>query len=203
MFRIITILFICLIPVSMHGQYNWELEKDENGIQIYSSKVPYYSFKAVKVECTVDGDFKKLLQLLTDVDGMKGWVYNTKKIRVLTPDARNDISYYSETHLPWPVANRDAVINLEFNIDSLPNYITIKGTCDEFGVPKVDGIVRLSHFKADWKIIKLSENSMRIEYILEVDPGGVMPSWINNLFILKGPFETFCNLSEKLKEASK
>ncbi|NNC84724.1 MAG: hypothetical protein HKO56_04930 [Bacteroidia bacterium] len=200
MSRIISVFLFCFIPLCLQAQYDWELEKDQHGIKVYSSHLPYGNFKAVKVECELNGDFEELMKVLTDVDGMKGWVYKTKNIKLLSAEDPSDISYYSETDLPWPVANRDAVINLEFNIDSLPEYITIKGTCDEYGVPKVDGLVRLSHFKADWKITKIENQSINVEYILEVDPGGDLPAWINNMFILKGPYETFYNLSEKLND---
>jgi hypothetical protein len=38
-----------------------------------------------------------------------------------------------------------------------------------------------------------------IVYFLEMDPGGSVPAWITNMFVAKGPYETFSNLAEVLK----
>jgi hypothetical protein len=42
--------------------------------------------------------------------------------------------------------------------------------------------------------------TIHINYEVEVDPGGSIPGWIANMFVDKGPFETFSNLAKKLKE---
>jgi hypothetical protein len=42
-----------------------------------------------------------------------------------------------------------------------------------------------------------------IIYEVEVDPGGSIPGWIANMFVAKGPFETFGNLGKKLKNNSR
>lgn len=91
---------------------------------------------------------------------------------------------------------------MQINKDNLPDYIHIKGTCDPNGVPKVKGLVRLSHFIANWRIKILNDQKMHIQYIVEVDPGGDLPAWINNMFIVTGPYKTFMNLAEKLKSES-
>jgi hypothetical protein len=45
-----------------------------------------------------------------------------------------------------------------------------------------------------------SSNSISIVYILEADPGGSVPAWMVNMFIDKGPFESFKKLSGLLKK---
>jgi len=42
-------------------------------------------------------------------------------------------------------------------------------------------------------------NKIQVRYFLNIDPGGAIPAWITNLFITKGPYETFVNLAKQLK----
>ncbi|MBT8195412.1 MAG: hypothetical protein KJO64_03240 [Bacteroidia bacterium] len=179
------------------------MEREENGIKVYSSKLSNTNFKAVKVESVVEGDIDMLLSLLTTVDGMKGWVYKTENIKLINSSSDSAVTFYSETDLPWPMSNRDAIVHLEMNKNNLPDFSSIKGTCDPDGAPKEKGIVRISHFIANWRINMLKGNKMHIVYVVEVDPGGNIPAWINNMFIAKGPYETFINLEKKLKSINK
>ncbi len=53
------------------GQYNWKLSKDEGGIKIYQSEVKHSKFKSIKVECTLEGTYDKLMSILNDVINQK------------------------------------------------------------------------------------------------------------------------------------
>ena len=62
--RILHIIFTSLLAVTCAAQYNWKLEKDQQGIKVYSSDVSNSAFKAIKVECTLTGNYKKLIDML-------------------------------------------------------------------------------------------------------------------------------------------
>ena len=97
------------------------------------------------------------------------------------------------------MSNRDAVIHIRINTDSLPKFITISGKGEPARIPKTPGLVRVTHYTAKWKVTMLSPQTIRIYYELEVDPGGSLPGWMANTFAAKGPFETFSNLAKKIK----
>jgi len=73
MFRIAFIISFMIAPLLMTSQYDWRLEKAKNGIQVYSSKVPNSEFRATKVECTLEGDYDKLISVISDVDVSIQW----------------------------------------------------------------------------------------------------------------------------------
>ena len=102
--------------------------------------------------------------------------------------------------MPWPLTNRDAVIHFKISTDSLPKYMIITGRSEPGLVPQTPGIVRVEHYVADWKVTQASNKTLHINYQVEVDPEGNIPGWIANMFVEKGPFETFSNLAKKLKE---
>lgn len=196
-------LFPVLILLTVHtvsGQYNWRLTKSKNGINVYTSETENSSFKAVKVECTLTGTYARLISLLTNVSGFTGWIYNNKKSQLLEKKSPYDFIYYSETSMPIPFSNRDVVIRLQLKTDSLPRFMTINGTHVNDVMPEIPGRQRITHYKASWRVTMPGPNSLHIIYFMEVDPGGSLPAWLANSFADKGPFHTFSNLAEKLKE---
>ncbi len=200
MLRIASVLFFFISPLLMTAQYDWELEKDKTGIQVYSSEVPNSAFRATKVECTLEGNYEKLIAVISDIDGMTDWVYKSSSCEIMESYAPLDFLYVVITDMPWPMSNRESVIHLEIQTGDLPESMTIIGTEADDPIPDTSGLVRVSNYKAVWKVTMPEEDRLSIEYILELDPGGGIPPWMANIMVEKGPYETFKGLSEKLKE---
>ncbi|MBS1620126.1 MAG: lipid-binding protein [Bacteroidetes bacterium] len=189
-----------MLSLKSSSQYVWKQEKDKDGIKVYIASREGSKFRAVKVECTLKGTYAKLFSILSDVTNQKNWVYNSKSSYLISRVSPAEIVYYTETHLPWPMNNRDAVIRLRFHTDSLPEFLTITGTGEPTYIPEKTGKVRVPHFKANWKVTMPAGNSIRLIYIAEADPGGSIPAWIANMFVDKGPFESFKKLSVLLSK---
>lgn len=182
------------------GQYKWKQVKDKDGIRVFLSDIAGRSYKAVRVECTFPGTYQKLFSLLDDIPNNKDWVYNLKNSRVLK--RLNPLEYWihSETHLPWPMSNRDAVIHVRMHTDSLPHFFTRTGTGEPKLIPESSGLVRVPHYYAYWKVTMPASQMLHIEYLIEADPGGSIPAWLSNMFVDKGPYETFKKLKELLQK---
>ena len=181
------------------GQYNWKLSKDEDGIKVYQSEVKHSKFKSIKVECTLDGTYDKLMSILNDVTNQKNWVYNNKNSSILQRISPNDFYYYSETYLPWPMTNRDAIIHLKMNKDSLDRFLKISAVSVPGYAPEKSGMVRVPRSDISWYVTMPSAKTISIVYIFDAEPGGSLPAWVVNMFIDKGPYESFKKLSELLK----
>jgi START domain len=193
-------LFFCVLMNHCPAQYNWKLEKQKNGISVYLSDVKGSNFKAVKVECTITGTYAKLIALLTNVSQFNKWIYKNKNSSLLKQNTPLDFIYYSETSLPWPLSNRDAIIHLQIKTDSLPRFLSISGTGEPKFLPDIFTKVRVPHYKANWKVTMPTSNTIQISYLLEIDPGGSIPAWIANSYADKGPYETFNKLADQLKK---
>jgi len=200
MFRILFLALLSLFLNPVFAQYNWKLEKQKNGISVYLSDVANSNFKAVKVECTLTGTYAKLIALLTNVSNLSTWIYNNKSSRMLKKNTPMDYIYYSETHMPWPLSNRDAVIHFQIKTDSLPKFLSISGSGEPKFIPKIPGKVRVPYYKASWKVTMPTSKTIQVSYFLEIDPGGSIPAWLANSFAEKGPYGTFSNLAEELKK---
>lgn len=188
----------CALLLESPAQYTWKQEKDQNGIKVFSSDVVNADYKAVKVECTLNGSYSKLIAILCNVSHNNEWVYNSKYNVVLKKNSWQDFIYYTETHFPWPMTNRDVVIHLKIQTDSLPKFLLVTGVGEPAYIPEIPDKVRVPHYAASWKITMPTSQTLKINYVLEADPGGSIPSWLANIFIDKGPYETFKKLSDML-----
>lgn len=198
MLRLTLLTFFSFLILHSYSQYNWKPEKQKNGIHLYLSQTPGSKFKAVKVECTFPGTYAKLISVITNVPRFNQWIYNTKQSKVIKQYSALDYLYYSETHMPFPMTNRDVVIHMRISTDSLPKFMTITGTGEPDAFPEIPGRERVPHYKTFWKVTMPTAQTVQISYILEINPGGSLPAWIVNNFIDKGPYETFINLKEQL-----
>jgi hypothetical protein len=197
--RLLSAFVFLFVNVSLQGQH-WELARDENNIKVYTAYSDSSKYKLIKVEAQMQGTVRKLMKILKDVGNDRKWIYNTKESHLLKTIDDNELLYYTETHLPWPCSNRDAVIRMHFFWDSAKNILKVKARGEPHFVPEVSGKMRVPLFRNDWIVKYDGANMLTIVYFLEVNPGGSISPGIINLFIAKGPYETFYNLSRLLKK---
>lgn len=197
----ITCLALCSgFVFSAAGQYNWKLTKVKDGISVYQSAVKYSNYKSIKVECTLKGNYDKLIAVLNNVSGQKDWVYHNKEAYIIKQVSPHELYYYSETSLPWPMSNRDAIVHLKIDKDSLNRFLKITGVSVPDYISEKSGRVRVTSSRISWNVTMPTANTISISYIFEADPGGSLPPWVANMFADKGPYESFKKLGEILKQ---
>jgi hypothetical protein len=193
------ILFFAL-ALNASAQKDWELSKDNDDIKVYTRKTDSSDFKSIKVEAVFTGTCEKLAGIIMGVDKNIKWVYHTKSLRLIKKVNINELIYYEETSLPWPMKNRDQAIRITLFPDSINHALKITTVGESKAIPATSGIVRVPYFLGVWQVKEISNEKISIEYYLNVDPGGSIPAWISNMFVAKGPYETFVNLSKLLKQ---
>ena len=192
------ILFSSVISTGF-SQYRWKLSKDKDGIRVFLSENQRSKFKSIKVECTLQGTFDRLIAILTDIPHLKDWVYNMKTSYLIKKISAYDMYYYTETSIPWPMSNRDAVVHLKIAKDSAQRFVKISSTNENRLVPEKDGKARIVHSLISWYVTMPTPKTISIVYTFEADPGGSLPAWLANSFADKAPYESFKKLSEKLR----
>ena len=200
--RLIKIIWLAsatLFSCNIYSQYNWKLSKEKEGIKVYQSTLTNSVYKSIKVECTLEGTFDKLISILNKPDHFKDWVYNNKTGYMLKQNNAADYFYYTETYLPWPASNRDAVEHLKVTRDSLNKFLKITADSEPGYIPEIKGKIRVPHSSIRWYVTAPTASTINIEYIFEAEPGGSLPAWLVNMFADKGPFESFKKLGELLK----
>ncbi len=198
--KISFLVLFSAISMAGYSQYNWKLSKDKDGIKVYESGTPNSNFKSIKVECVLQGTFDKLIAVLNDVAHHDEWVYNSKTSYLLTRNSQYDFYYYTETSVPWPISNRDAVIHMTIERDSQNRFLKVTGVGIPNYIPEKSGIVRVPKLNINWYVTTPAPDSISIVYTISTEPGGSVPSWITNMFADKGPYESFKKMAEVLKK---
>ena len=191
-----------LMVAALHAspQSDWQLSKDDNNIKVFTRKTDSSAFKSVKVEAVLFGTCEKLAGIILGIEKNIKWVYKTKTLHLIKRFNPNELIYYAETALPWPMRNRDQAIRIMAYPDSINHSLKIITRNEPAAIPETKGIVRVPYFLGVWQVKAISPDKISIEYFLDVDPGGSIPAWISNMFVAKGPYETFMNLAELLKK---
>jgi hypothetical protein len=197
----ITFVFFFLVVATLTGlaQTSWKLVKEKNGIKVFTASTEQSRFKSIRVQGMFDGTISKLLRIVTDVKGHPKWVYKAKNTQLVKQLNANELLYYTQSAMPWPVNDRDAVIHLTINSDVAHHVLKMNSSSEEAYIQKQKGVVRIPYMKASWYVTE-SENKINIDYTFQVDPGGTLPPWLVNLLADKGPYETFHNLEGLLRE---
>ena len=202
-FIIMRIAFLSLCSAfafTVAGQYNWKLTKEKDGIRVYQSTMKHSNYKSIKVECTLEGNYDKLIAVLNNVDRQKDWVYNNKTSHIIKRINPFELYYYSETTLPWPMSNRDAAVHLKMNKDSLNRFLKVTAVSVPGYIPEKSGKVRIPKSVVSWDVTMPSTKTISITYTFEAEPGGNIPAWLVNKFADKGPYESFKKLAGILKQ---
>jgi START domain len=198
-FKCYLILVLTLLGChAVKAQTDWVLKKNKDGIAVYTAKLDDSKFKSIRVICELQGSLSQLVAILMQPNLQPEWVVATKQANLVKQISNARIYYYAEAALPWPMNNRDMVIDLNMSQNPVSKLLTIHANTIDNILPLKEGKQRVPISQATWQVQPLSNNRISIDYQIKIDPGGGIPPWMVNLFITKAPFESFKNLSKLL-----
>jgi hypothetical protein len=201
---IIRITFLLLFTFPSHllySQSEWVLRKEKNGIFIYVLKKDTGTFNSIKVETELPGNAEDLVAILMDVANHYKWSYGTKSAALIKRVSDHEIIFYKEIKSPGPVTDRDMVARLKVIRNSGAGSIQIEAEALPGFVPLKEDVVRVLRSNETWIVTNgKEEQKMTIKYFLQIDPGGSLPPLLVNLFVTRGPIESFESLKELLKK---
>lgn len=176
----------------------WQVAKDEGGIKVSLSEVPGSKYKAYRGETVINASVAKLRGLQEDVAGACAWIHECKSQKMLKHEGGKAWTY-TQFNTPWPVTPRDSVLlvtteeggdgSLTRKLEEVPKYI-----------PEESGFVRVSQVDGYWKFVPQGANKTLVTYQVHTEPGGSVPSWLANKFVVDAPFNTLKALKERAEK---
>jgi len=179
------------------AQNNWELRRNESGITIYSRRSG--NLVELRLLCEFDATPAQLTEQLLNIPNYTNWVYGNRRSGVLKKINDHDIIYFTEAHLPWPIQDRDLVIELNINPATENSPLIIQAKSIEGVLPPKPHFIRVPYSLATWRISPIPGNKTKLDYTFSLDPGGSIPSWLVNWTIATGPYKSFLKLQEIMK----
>jgi len=182
-----------LLAISGAQAAQWRLVKDEAGIQVYLQQVPGSSFQAFRGVTRIRVDMPRLLALQDDVSAACAWIHACSEQKLLKQEG--ELSWaYSRFHTPWPVQPRDSILQVTTTRDADGRVTrTLHGVADY--LPPQQGFVRVSKVEGFWSLIP-REGEVEVIYQVHSEPGGSVPAWLANSFVVDAPFNTLQGLRQ-------
>lgn len=192
------LILSCFQSETTFGQSEWKFVTEKEGIRISSRGVADSKIKALRVDCILNAGTAAIVALLMDIDASVQWVSHTKTCTLVKQISPSELYYYSEVSLPWPLDNRDFVAHIKVTQDPITKVVTVDAPAVKGFVKNRDNLVRITHSTGMWRLTPLGNNSTKVEYTLQVDPGGVIPVWLVNSLSAQGPMESFKGMKTQL-----
>lgn len=201
--RLAVLLSLLLFQSHLFAQNDWTILKVKDGIKISSRHSPTSPFDDIRAELDLAGNIDQLEAILVDVSKYREWSYATKISRLVKSLGPGKFIYYTEIEVPWPATNRFFYANFELkkNLSEKSIHITAVNIPNYEPVPK--DLVQVPLTRGSWNITTITNKSIHVDYILEMNPGGSLPVWVLNLFSTKGPLESFENIKKKMTDLNK
>jgi hypothetical protein len=204
MYRYQNTLLVCLtfcwLTLPLFSQsLPCDLKKNEDGIKVYTCKTDSSKFRSLVAEFELENvSFEELSEFLWNVDNYSNWQYNMVSATLLKKVDENAIIYRSEVDAPWPVENREMIVQLSVLKGTASNQRTFTMHTVNFPYPENDALTRVPYSEARWTVKKVSAK-LYIRYELNIDPGGYVPPLLVNLAMAEGPYQSFRNLKKLIE----
>jgi len=142
---------------------------------------------------------EKVLAVILDVKNYESLFPDCMNPKVLKQDGKYYDIHYIQVKAPWPVKNRDTVYEQNAVVDKNGKHaiVTLKPLPD-FIVEEND-FVRIRAGSGFWELEEDESKNVRVTYQFHGEPGGDIPAWLANSFVVTQPFETLVNLKNRVK----
>jgi len=191
----ILISFLVFQNSFLFSQEEWSLNRDSDGIKVYSKEVEGYKFKSFKATTIINGSVHDFISVLSDIENLPNWGYNVTSARLLEKSGDTIQIYYSIAKAPFPYKDRDGIYINKYKWNSASKTLFVEIEVLDDYLDEKDKYIRVKGY-GYWKILVLSEDKMEAIFSMQIDPGGSIPSWLANMFVDGTPYHTLLNLKE-------
>ena len=176
----------------------WKVAKDEDGIKVSLNDVSGSQYKAYQGVTTIKASVARLRGLQEDVAGACAWVHECKSQKILKREGDKTWTY-TQFNTPWPVTPRDSVLEIT-TVEGADGSLTRNLLGQPKYIPEEKGFVRVAQVEGFWKLVPKGANETEVTYQVHTEPGGSVPSWLANKFVVDAPFNTLKALKERAEK---
>lgn len=197
--KTLTTLLLALSINLLFAQYNdWIHKQSEGDIEVFYRDNSQTGLRELKMVFFVESNTASIVQLLQDVSNYDNWIYKLQTAHIIERIDANSYYYYNTMDFPWPMADRDMIGKSRFwqdkngvvhsALEAAPNKL-----------PQKEDFIRIPTIQINWDLYPQEDDRVKVEYALQSDPGGSIPTWAINLVIEQGPLQTVKNMRKQLE----
>ena len=184
MLRHVATVFSLLCLLSQSGvakeAVRWERLYTEHGITVSAGHRDGADLPMLKGVGVLPVNLYHLLAIVEDVKRHNEWVYRVARAEIVERPSLLKLRAYLRFDFPWPANDRDGVVNVDVKRTWTPHHqvsIRFSRTVDRRR-PEYDGVVRVPWSKGATRLRWIGPNQTHVEYMIDTDPGGLLPKWL-------------------------
>lgn len=198
-FKYLVFLLSLAISQTLSAQKSsdWEYKGEKDGIKIHHQKT--LELLHIKLSMVVKAPLSGIATLFADVANYKDWGYKISESRLLHRVSPLEVWYYAKYDLPWPLDDRDIILQSKMKQDPATRQITITNTPYPAYLPENKGVSRIKNTTTQWSFLPGDGGWVYIEQLISTDSAKDMPDWFVKLTADTGPRETAKSVRKTLQ----
>ncbi len=214
---LLTILLLSLIiafegmvtKVAAKSEYNWELVRNEDGIQIYVKSFWANDVKSFRGIIHINASIDSLLAVILDINACSDWVHRCERPLLLTKVSFSERYHYQIHQLPFPAQNREFIFHSKVTRSVKTGSVDIHskavpGFCQKniqqcSQIPK-SSLIRVKHSHGHYRLEPIDKENTRVTWTHHTNPEGHLPDWLINILVEEMPLRTLQGLRKKASD---
>jgi hypothetical protein len=204
-------LLLLLFPLSLSfilaesaSAKGWTVERKDDGIVVSTRSEPGRELPSFKGTGRVKANMWEILAILRDGPRRREWMTRSGVTATLKETGPWESVSYQQTLAPFPASDRDVVMRtrvfqreepkeLIATFDFHPWTKPIKGV-------DRDDFVLMPYLKGYWRMTYISAEETEVTYMVNTDPGGMLPNWLIKRISRDLPYWTLVGLRKQVKK---
>jgi hypothetical protein len=174
--------------------FQWRLEKQENGVSVYTRQVDDSPYLAAKGTMQINAPVTKMRRFMGDGSSCVPWRAMCKSSQVIEAQSEDDRYVHMVLDLPWPASDRDLILHTTSSIDTESRTATINLQSDSSRHPPQDYVRAES--EGQILIVAVDQNTVEFTYTIHTDIGGDLPANLVNKQLVDSTFDDLSHLKE-------
>lgn len=197
---LITTNLLILNSFAQQNKDNWVFFKESDGISVYFRNNENSNIKELKLTTTINTSVPVVESIITNVDLLHTWGFGCMESKLLKWVGTSELYYYYVADIPWPIADRDVVINMKITHDSISGITNIHSKNYNGMIPEREDRTRVQYVRAHWKLTPIKKDLMQVDFTISPDLGTNFPDWVVNYAMSYSPIRSMIALKEIVKE---
>ena len=194
-----TSIFILLLSFTSLIQLNdnWKFEYEKDHIKVYTKENERSNFKAFKGEAILNASLSESSDIIMDPETYKAWCYRTTSTKTLEKE-ENSVYYYYISATPPVIKDREAYFKNTIIKDENSPIVKIVLSSFDPKKPVPKGFIRIPKSDGYWILNPIDDMKTSVLFVMDAEPGGIIPSWLANMVASESPFITIKKLQQKV-----
>ena len=198
LFSVLLVILAASSAAADGSSWEWLAEKD--GIHVWKREIPGSDMPGFRGQAFIKASLDEILKNMLDWKKHTEWMYGCKESTVLQQLSENHALMYNRVGAPWPVWDRDVIVDTIIERPGGPNALVVTFKSVESKLrPVPKRVVRLPKLVGFYKLWQLEPKKTKVLYQVESDAGGSLPRWLAVYAAQALPYETLHALQKRVE----